>query len=405
MRASFPALAPLQPRFCRLLACALLAGCASVPEAPRVPAPEPAPPAAPAPEPAPAPLPAPPVYVTVAAVGDMMLGTDYPENHLPDDDGVAFLADVAPVLAAADVTFGNLEGVLVDGGTPGKQCSNPRACFLFRSPSRYVRHYVDAGFDVLSLANNHARDFGEEGRAATMRTLDEAGILHSGRAGDFAAFEVEGLSVALLAFAVTQKSNIMQDYDVAAHTVTEHAAAHDIVIVSFHGGAEGPDKTRIPFAEEEYFGEPRGDVVYFARRMVDAGADLVLGHGPHVVRAMERYRDRLIAYSLGNFATYYGISVEGLGGIAPILVATLDRDGRFIDGIIHSTVQLRPAGPSFDERRQALALIRELSLQDFVTPGIRFEADGRILPEERPTFVEHRRTPESPGAPTAGNVQ
>ncbi|HLT89370.1 MAG TPA: CapA family protein [Woeseiaceae bacterium] len=380
-----------------LLAFIVLAGCAVAPDKPRERAPEPAPPAAPVPEPSPAPEPPPkpPVYLTVAAVGDMMLGTDYPENHLPDDDGVSFLAEVAPVLAGADVTFGNLEGVLLDGGTPAKECRNPRACYLFRSPSRYVEHFVNAGFDVLSLANNHARDFGEEGRTATMETLDAAGILHSGREGDFATLEVKGLSVAVLAFAVTRNSNMMLDYDLAAATVAEHAARHDIVIVSFHGGAEGPDRMRLPFAEEEYFNEPRGDVVYFARRMVDAGADLVLGHGPHVVRAMERYKDRLIAYSLGNFATYYGISVEGLAGIAPILVVTLDSEGRFVDGVIHSTEQIRPAGPSFDPSGQALAWIRDLSREDFVTPGIRFERDGRILPEERPAFVEHG-PPSSP---------
>ncbi|HZD54326.1 MAG TPA: CapA family protein [Woeseiaceae bacterium] len=382
-----------RPHLIAALASALLAGCAS---APRGPAEAPPAPSAPghAPEPAPSGESArtpPPVTFTVAAVGDMMLGTDYPENQLPDDDGASFLAEVTPVLTEADIAFGNLEGVLVDGGTPRKVCRNPAACFLFRSPSRYAERYVNAGFDVLSLANNHARDFGEEGRTATMRTLDAAGILHSGRAGDFASFELEGLRIALLAFAVTQRSNLLHDYERAAEIVAAHAGTHDVVIVSFHGGAEGADVTRIPFAEEEYFGEPRGDVVYFARRMVDAGADLVLGHGPHVVRGMERYRGRLIAYSLGNFATYYGISVNGLNGIAPILVATLDENGRFVEGMIHSTVQIRPAGPSFDQRRQALTLIRDLSRQDFVTPGIRFEPDGRMLPEKRTTFIEHRR--------------
>ncbi len=337
--------------------------------------------------------------ITVAAVGDMMLGTDYPENHLPDDDGVSFLAEVAPLLNAADIAFGNLEGVLVDGGTPRKTCSNPSACFLFRSPARYVEHYVNAGFDVLSLANNHARDFGEAGRSATMRTLADAGILHSGREGDFASFEAAGLKVALLAFSVTRESNLMHAYALAADTVAAHAAIHDIVIVSFHGGAEGAGVTRIPFAEEWYFGEPRGDVVRFARSMVDAGADLVLGHGPHVVRGMERYRERLIAYSLGNFATYYGISVDGLNGIAPVLVATLDQDGRFVEGRIHSTRQVRPAGPSLDPEQQALRLIRQLSTDDFVTPGISFETDGRLLPAERSTFVEHRTETAAPSEP------
>lgn len=333
------------------------------------------------PEPEPEPLPAP--TLSIAAVGDMMIGTDYPQNHLPDDDGIGFLADVAPWLWTADVAFGNLEGVLVDGGEPGKKCSNPKACYLFRSPTRYAWLYRSAGFDVMSLANNHARDFGEEGRTETMQALARAGILHSGREGDFASFTVNGLRVAVLAYAVTKSSNMLLDYELAEQTVRTYSASHDVVIVSFHGGAEGRDVTRLPFADEEYYGEPRGDVVRFAHMVVDAGADLVIGHGPHVVRAMERYNDRLIAYSLGNFATYYGISVAGIKGIAPILIATLDNEGRFLEGEIVSTIQLRPAGPSIDPQQRALKMIRGLSIEDFGNPGLTFHADGTITPTPR----------------------
>ncbi len=321
--------------------------------------------------------------ISIAAVGDMMIGTDFPENHLPDDDGIGFLADVAPWFWSADVAFGNLEGVLVDGGEPGKKCSNPKACYLFRSPTRYAYHYRAAGFNVLSLANNHARDFGEEGRTMTMQALDRAAVHHSGREGDFASFEVRGLRVAMLAYAVTRNSNLLLDYELSERTVREFDRTHDIVIVSFHGGAEGQDVTRLPFDEEEYYGEPRGDVVRFARMVVDAGADLVIGHGPHVVRAMERYNDRLIAYSLGNFATYYGISVTGIKGIAPILIVTLDASGRFLEGEIVSTVQLRPAGPSIDPENRALNMIRGLSIKDFENPGLTFHPDGRITPTTR----------------------
>ena len=323
------------------------------------------------------------IRLTIAAVGDMMLGTDYPDNHLPDDDAVGFLEAVTPVLSLADITFGNLEGVLLDGGEPGKKCSNPAACYRFRSPPRYVDRFVDAGFDVLSLANNHARDFGEEGRLATMQTLAAAGIHHSGLEGDFATFTSNGLSVALIAFAVTKNSNMMLDYEQSAATVAECAHSHDIVIVSFHGGAEGRDVIHLPFDEEEYYGEPRGDVVKFSRLMVDAGADLVIGHGPHVARAMERYKGRLIAYSLGNFATYYGISVEGIKGIAPILIVTIDGTGNFVEGWIHSTIQIRPGGPQIDENQKALNLIRGLSIVDFAKPGIRFLRDGKIVPAHR----------------------
>ena len=121
------------------LAALLLAACAAPPpmQPDKTTAPEPV-------EAADPPPPVPPepdmsrFRISIAAVGDMMLGTDYPENHLPDDDGVGFLADVTDVLSSTDITFGNLEGVLVDGGEPGKQCSNPRACYLVRSPTRYA---------------------------------------------------------------------------------------------------------------------------------------------------------------------------------------------------------------------------------------------------------------------------
>ena len=348
----------------------------------------------PAPEPEPVPEPAPEpdksvFRLSIAAVGDMMIGTDYPKNHLPDDDGIGFLANVAPVLSAADVAFGNLEGVLLEGGEPGKKCSNPAACYLFRSPTRYAYHYRAAGFDVLSLANNHARDFGEEGRTSSMQAIADAGMYHSGRVDDFASFDAEGLSVAVLAYAVTKNSNMMLDYELAFETVTRFSETHDVVIVSFHGGAEGADVTHIPFAEEEYYGEPRGDVVWFARGVVDAGADLVIGHGPHVVRGMELYRNRLIAYSLGNFATYYGISVAGIKGIAPILTTTVDGEGRFIEADIVSTVQLRPAGPSVDPRRRALNLMRGLSIEDFGEPGLTFRDDGKVLRAARPPVKPH----------------
>ncbi len=327
--------------------------------------------------------------ISVASVGDMMIGTDYPQNHLPDDDGVGFLADVAPILSSADVTFGNLEGVLIDGGEPGKKCSNPSACYLFRSPTRYAYHYRAAGFDVLSLANNHARDFGEEGRSSSMEAIAAAGMHHSGRVDDFASLKVNGITIAVLAYAVTKNSNMVLDYELAFETVAEFSASHDIVMVSYHGGAEGADVTHIPFAEEEYYGEPRGDVVWFARGVVDAGADLVIGHGPHVVRGMEHYKGRLIAYSLGNFATYYGISVAGIKGVAPILTTTLDGDGAFVEGKIVSTVQLRPAGPSIDSKHRALNLIRGLSIEDFGEPGLQFLPDGRILPTDRPPVEPH----------------
>jgi len=358
-----------RPRLAALTGSLLvIAGCATQPT------PKPAPAETP---PASLPRPTHP-GLTLAAVGDIMMGTDFPENILPDDDGVGFLSAVTPILSAPDVTFGNLEGVLQDGGEPVKQCKDPRICFLFRTPTRYAQYLASAGFDVMSLANNHARDFGEDGRSSTMAALDALGIRHSGREGTVASWVANGRRVALVAFAPNVGSNSLNDPQIGLPLVTQLATTHDIVIVSFHGGAEGNGAEILPFAREIFAGEDRGNVVEFAHAMIDAGADLVLGHGPHVVRPMELYRDRLIAYSLGNFATYYGISVDGIRGIAPVLLATLDDEGRFVSGRIESTTQIRPAGPSLDPQRTVIEMLRTLTLVAFPDGPLDIQEDGTL---------------------------
>jgi poly-gamma-glutamate capsule biosynthesis protein CapA/YwtB (metallophosphatase superfamily) len=379
----------MTPRFVILAVLVTIAACSATPTSPPVVPAEPAtspptlptepPPAEPA-APAEESLPPRASTLTVAAVGDIMLGTDFPKNILPDDDGAGFLGEVTPILTSADIAFGNLEGVLLDGGEPVKECKDPSVCHLFRSPTRYAQHLAAAGFDVMSLANNHAHDFGEEGRSSGMQALESVGIRHSGREGDVASWEVGGLRVALIAFAPNIGAHALNDYARAAELVAELASRHDIVLVSFHGGAEGVDAATLPFAEETYHGEARGNVVTFAHAVIDAGADLVLGHGPHVPRALEYYNERLIAYSLGNFATYYGISVEGTKGLAPILIAELDAGGRFLRGRIESMIQVRPGGPRPDPARGALEMMRSLTERAFGSGHIRFEPDGQFAP-------------------------
>ena len=368
---------------------ALLAGLALVVQAcaPVLQTPAPAPTPAPVPVAQPAPSPPPPAppacrTLTVAATGDIMLGTDFPQDVLPENDGRGLLADVARALQAADITFGNLEGVLMDGGEPVKKCQDPSVCYLFRSPARYAFTLRDAGFDVMSLANNHARDFGEVGRSASMAALDAADIRHSGRIGDVASWEQDGRRIALLAFSFTSGSHALNDTEGARALVSELAARHDLVMVSFHGGAEGGDATHVPFTMERFFGEERGDVVQFGRTMVEAGADLVIGHGPHVPRAMEVYRERLVAYSLGNFATYFGISVAGLKGYAPILEATVDDEGRLLEGRIVSGIQLRPDGVKRDPEQRAFQLMRQMTALDLSGGGLLFDEDGSFRPAQ-----------------------
>ncbi len=321
---------------------------------------------------------APRAALTIAAVGDVMLGSDYPEDRLADDDGAGYLAEAAPFLRAADLAFANHEGALVDGGEPEKLCTG--TCWFFRSPTRYAAHLRDAGIDLVSLANNHARDFGETGRDSTMAALDAVGIAHSGVVGDVASVTRNGLAVAMIAFAPNPGAHSLLDIGEAARLTGRLAARHDIVVVSFHGGGEGLDALNVGEEMETYLGEDRGELRRFAHAVVDAGADLVIGHGPHVPRGLELYAGRLIAYSLGNFATYYGISVAGLKGLAPLLEVALAEDGAFLGGRLVSMRQVRPYGPRPDPSGEAFALMARLSREDFGAGAPRFVAPDRLLP-------------------------
>jgi hypothetical protein len=346
---------------------------------------------APEPEPEPAPRPAPPpeassttpaLPITVAAVGDVMMGSTFPDETggmLPPEDGRLLFAEVQPLLAAADVAFGNLEGPLADGGTSEKCArSRPGRCYAFRTPTRYAEHLQGAGFRVVSLANNHAGDFGEAGRASTRLALERVGILYAGAPGEVARMEVRGSRVALVAFSTSAGTNDLRDLAEAARLVADAAREADVVVVSFHGGAEGADRQHVPPGREEFLGEDRGDLRAFARTVVAAGADLVIGHGPHVVRGMEVLDGRLVAYSLGNFATYGGMNLSGPNGLTLVLEVRLARDGAFLSGRIHPARQERPGGPRLDRDGAIIPVVRDLSRADFGTTAVRVADDGTL---------------------------
>lgn len=335
--------------------------------------------------------------IVFAAVGDIMLGTAFPdESRLPPYGGKLLLAEVAPILSAADVAFGNLEGPMIDEGATKKCPPDSTRCYAFRVPTRYGELLKEAGFDVMSLANNHALDFGIEGRKSSMRVLDRLGIAHSGEVGDIARLEVKGKKIDVIAFTSYDHSYNLNDLERARQVVAKSAASADLVVVSFHGGAEGAGYQRVPFGSEMFLGEKRGDLRTFARCVIDAGADLVLGHGPHVVRGLEVYRGRLIAYSLGNFATYGAFNLNGPLGLSLILEVELAADGSFLRGKVHPVKQEQPGGPRLDADRAIIPLVRELSIEDFGSSAAVLDDDGRVLaPAEEPLTVEKPARPKT----------
>lgn len=319
--------------------------------------------------------------ITFTAVGDVMLGSAWPKGGwLPPDDGASLLAEVTPILCAADVTFGNLEGPMVDEGESAKCPETSPRCYAFRVPTRYGKYLKEAGFDVMSLANNHALDFGPAGRQSSKRVLDSLGIAHSGEVGDVAHLLVKGKKIALVAFTTYDTSYNLNNLDVARKLVAELVAKSDLVVVSFHGGAEGANYQHVPYASELFLGENRGNLRQFTHAMIDAGAALVIGHGPHVVRGMEVYKGRLIAYSLGNFATYGAFNLSGPTGLSLILKVRLAPDGKFLGGRAYPVRQERPGGPRLDSNGSIIPILSQLSQQDFGVSAVRVSAEGMISP-------------------------
>lgn len=317
--------------------------------------------------------------ITIVGVGDVMLGTSYPKGFLPPEDGKNLLTPVETFLRNATITFGNNEGTLFDGeGTP-KQCANPAMCFAFKSPERYALYLKNAGFDMMSVANNHSGDFGPAARERTMQVLQNAGIAAAGTtAKPYVILERGDIRYGLACFAPNNGTQSINNYSEAKRIVSYLDSVCHIVIVSFHGGAEGVSKQHVPRRNEIFVGENRGDVYKFSRAVIDAGADVVFGHGPHVTRAVDLYKDRFIIYSLGNFATYSRFNLKGAAGIAPIIKVFVDGQGKFLKGEIIAIKQVGEGGPVPDSSGSVIDKIRQLTSEDFPGSLLKIDDDGVI---------------------------
>ncbi|MBE7517029.1 MAG: CapA family protein [Chloracidobacterium sp.] len=323
--------------------------------------------------------------ITIAAVGDIMMGSPFPnDSRMPPNDGADLFKEVTPILSAADIAFGNLEGPIIDNGVSAKCPPRSTRCFAFRMPTRYGKYLKNAGFDVMSVANNHAGDFGEAGRASTQKVLTEQGIKYAGSlqpAAVTAFLDVKGKKVGFIAFGHNNGMPSINDLDNARKLVADLKKRSNIVIVSFHGGGEGTDRQHVPNGTEIFLGENRGNLRAFTHTVVDAGADIVLGHGPHVMRGMELYNDRLIVYSMGNFCTYGWFGLAAETALGKIVEAKIAADGKFISGKINATKQEGRGGPLLDSAGTAIRVVRNLSTADFGANAPKIADDGTFTKE------------------------
>jgi hypothetical protein len=319
--------------------------------------------AAPHARPAPPPL----TTFTFAGGGDIAL-TGNADPHV--------FAGIHRYLHGADLAIGNLEGTLTTGGAP--KCSGGTGCFTFRGSPTWAWTLRNAGFTVLNVANNHALDFGTEGQRETLAALEDAGLLEQGLPGQVLDVSIRGIRIALIGCAPYPWAQSLLDVDGTARIVRSAARRADVVIVYMHAGAEGTDATHVENVDETYLGEARGNSRAFAQAMIRAGADLVFGSGPHVVRGIEWYGGRLIAYSLGNLAGTHTLSTEGSLGTSALLRVTFDSRGR-IDAASVVPLRLSAFGtPAFDPGRAVVPWIRTLSHQDFGARASGISAAGEL---------------------------
>jgi poly-gamma-glutamate capsule biosynthesis protein CapA/YwtB (metallophosphatase superfamily) len=313
--------------------------------------------------------------INIVAVGDMMLGSAFPSKlNLPPDDAINSFTAVDSLLKG-DIVFGNLEGCFLNSGNSTK-CKgiNPNNCYAFRMPDRYAGIYKKAGFNVLSIANNHVGDFDAKGRKNTAKILDSLQIHYAGQLNKpFELFKIDSVKYAFCAFAPNENTVSIKNLDSAKMLVAELKKQADIVIVSFHGGGEGAQFEHVTRKTEIFFNENRGNVYAFAHAVIDAGADVVLGHGPHVTRAVEVYKNKFIAYSLGNFCTYGMFSLKGPNGFAPLLQLKVNAKGDFLYADVASVKQDKMKRLTIDKDGTAFKKMQSLTQFDFPENNLIFE--------------------------------
>ena len=318
--------------------------------------------------------------IILSFVGDVMTGSDYPDkSYLPPNEGKDIFKNVENYFKNSDINFANLEGAIANTNTQSSKRS--KNSYSFRMPPYMANRIAEAGFNIVAVANNHSRDFGDKGYKQTQEYLKNAEIKIVGNILNTATIiEIKNKKIGFLAFYYfSYANNSIQDITSAKALVEKTKKECDFLVVSFHGGSEGRNMFRVPKETEIFYGENRGDVYKFARAVSDAGADLIIGHGPHVLRAMEIYNNSFIAYSLGNFVGYKQFSLAGNNGISAILQIKLN-DNLKINSAKVIPIKLINGGiPSVDSSNEAIKKLNNYADLDFPNSGIKFNSEGEAI--------------------------
>ena len=322
-----------------------------------------------------------PFPIRLVFTGDINLGTRTMEDGLPPDSGRGLLTAVDSLLRG-DLVVGNFEGVLSDSGESGKCAPASTRCYAFATPTWLAARMPEFGFTHVNLANNHANDYGVDARRHTEATFRALGLTPYGPLGQVAITPVirngRMTLVGLIGFATYPHSYNLLDLAHSVAIVDSVRPLVDLLVVTFHGGREGAAATRTPNGPEFLGKEPRGNLRRWARAVLDAGADAVVGHGPHVLRGVEFHAGKPIFYSLGNFLTFRGFNLDGALGQTTILQLDLDERGTLQRARMPALAQIPQGGVVPDASGAAIELIRRVTRLDFPRTGARVWDDGTI---------------------------
>ena len=338
----------------------------------------------------------------VCAGGDVTLGTNLDSSWArtaadtlwqrfglrADPDSIAPL--LRPFLSGADLVLLNVEGAIGDGPAPQKCGPRSTNCFAFRQPpnaAAALRRLADSNVAIVgNLANNHAHDAGPEGRDTTISLLTNARVFVTGV--DTLATPVvlaSGDTIGVLGFYTDSTTPDARDVRAVRRHVSRAVAQFGTVIVTMHLGAEGPTAQRTKNATEKFLTRiNRGNPVAFADAAFSGGATLVVGHGPHVLRAAEWRGDRLVFYSLGNLLTYGPFRLREPTNRGAVACATIDSAQHVSNAELRATMQLWPGVLRADSAKRALKLIDSLSALDFPRSGARIDSSGAVTKRKRP---------------------
>lgn len=298
------------------------------------------------------------------------LRVDFGRSSAPD----SLLAPLLPLFTDADIVLVNVEGAIGDGPAARKCGKRAQHCFAFRQPTSAataLRHLDDSAVVVGNVANNHARDAGDDGFVRSVANLTKAGVLVTG--ADTMATPVvtrHGDTIGVIGFHTSSDSPDARDLAAVRRYVARAVAQYGTVVVTMHLGAEGADAQRTRDSTELFLGTiDRGNPVAFANAALDAGATMVIGHGPHVLRAVEWRGDRLVVYSLGNLLTYGPFRLQEPLNRGTVMCADIDSMRHVRSAWLRPTVQLAPGILRPDSTNRAAMLIDSLSALDFPGTG------------------------------------